>query len=65
MSSLFTAKKIESSEAPAPLDQHSTALPVDVYQVHNKLVILAPIAGVTIEDISVSITDDILMIAGH
>jgi len=65
MSSLFTAKKIDSAENNLETDHSSTPIPVDVYQHQNKLIILAPIAGVTIEDISVSITDDILVISGN
>lgn len=64
MSSLFTARKIEGIDDHAGNDT-STPVPVDVYQRQNKLIILAPIAGVTIEDISVSITDDILTISGN
>lgn len=63
MSSIFVAKKINE---PAQDNSHddSTAIPVDVYRSGEKLVLLAPIAGVTIEDVSVSITDDILTIKG-
>lgn len=62
MSSIFVAKKINE---PAILDtDDSTAIPVDVYRSGEKLILLAPIAGVTIEDVSVSITDDILTIKG-
>lgn len=63
--SLFTAKKLNSGDEPGlHPDESSTPIPVDVYQLQGKLVILAPIAGVTIEDISVTITDDILVITG-
>jgi HSP20 family protein len=61
--SFFTAKKINSDE-PTPPMHDSVPIPVDVYQEQNRLVILAPIAGITIEDISVSITDDLLVISG-
>lgn len=61
--SFFTAKKIGSEHSP-PSNEDAAPIPVDVYQSQNKLVILAPIAGITIEDISVSITDDILVISG-
>jgi len=61
--SFFTAKKIGSDHT-APPAEDAAPIPVDVYQSQNKLVILAPIAGITIEDISVSITDDILVISG-
>jgi len=61
--SFFTAKKIGSEHTPQSAED-AAPIPVDVYQVQNKLVILAPIAGITIEDISVSITDDILVING-
>jgi len=61
--SFFTAKKINSESTPS-MPQDSAPMPVDIYQSQNKLVILSPIAGITIEDISVSITDDILVISG-
>ena len=61
MSSLFVAKKISPDLA---VQEGSTPIPVDVYQANGKLIILAPIAGITIEDISVTITDDILVISG-
>lgn len=62
MSSIFVAKKINEPAVVATDD--STAIPVDVYRSGDKLILLAPIAGVTIEDVSVSITDDILTIKG-
>lgn len=63
--SLFTAKKLTPGGEPGlHPDESSTPIPVDVYQSQGKLIILAPIAGVTIEDISVTITDDILVING-
>jgi HSP20 family protein len=61
--SFFTAKKISDDSTPT-MTNDSAPMPVDVYQSQNKLVILSPIAGITIEDISVSITDDILVISG-
>lgn len=61
--SFFTAKKIDQ-DLPRPIE-NSAPMPVDVYQSQNKLVILAPIAGISIEDISVSITDDILIVSGN
>jgi len=40
-------------------------LALDVYQTNSHIVILAPIAGVKIEDMSVEISDDVLTIKGH
>ena len=59
--SLFVAKKIhDGSEPESPKSDGSSALPVDVYRYQQKLVIIAPIAGISIDDISVAITEDIL-----
>ena len=64
MSTLFTAKKISSDTAPQEHNDDSAPIPIDVYSVKDKLIILAPIAGISIEDISVSITEDVLSIKG-
>lgn len=40
-------------------------LALDVYQTDKNIVILAPVAGVKLEDMSVEITDDVLTIKGH
>lgn len=39
-------------------------LALDVYQTKEKIVILAPIAGVKLDDMTVSVTDDVLTIKG-
>ncbi len=39
-------------------------LALDVYQTPNEIVILAPIAGVKMSDISVTVTEDVLTIKG-
>lgn len=39
-------------------------LSVDVYETHEAIVILAPIAGVRREDIKITVTDDVLEIKG-
>jgi len=39
-------------------------LALDVYQTPNEIVIVAPIAGVKMSDINVSVTEDVLMIKG-
>lgn len=63
MSNIFIAKKINSPEDGIPTDD-ATPIPVDVYRTDDKLILLAPIAGVVAEDVSVSITDDILTMKG-
>jgi HSP20 family protein len=40
-------------------------LALDVYQTDKYIVILAPVAGVKLEDMTVEITDDVLTIKGH
>lgn len=46
-------------------DSFEGQLALDVYQTKDHIVILAPIAGVKLEDMSVEITDDVLTIKGH
>jgi len=64
MSSVFSTKKVSGNLTDDSFDDSTSAIPVDVYRKKDKLIIVAPIAGVTIEDITVSITDDILTIKG-
>lgn len=40
-------------------------LSVDVYQTENEIVIIAPIAGSSSEDLNISITDDVITIKGR
>ncbi len=40
-------------------------LAMDVYQTKSHIVVLAPIAGVRPEDMTVEVTDDVLTIKGH
>lgn len=39
-------------------------LSVDVYQTENSIVVIAPVAGVKLEDLHVSVTDDVVCIQG-
>ena len=52
----------------APISQEEEIvegqLALDVYQTSNEIVILAPIAGVKMNDISVTVTEDVLTIKG-
>lgn len=45
-------------------DHSEGQLALDVYQTKNKIVILAPIAGVKLDDMSVTVSDDVLTIKG-
>ncbi|MBA4336207.1 hypothetical protein C0416_00340 [bacterium] len=64
-------KKILSKQPPVVSqslydeDSIDGQLALDVYQTSSHIVILAPIAGVKIEDMSVEISDDVLTIKGH
>ncbi|MBD3361026.1 Hsp20 family protein [Candidatus Peregrinibacteria bacterium] len=54
-----------SSSEKVPIKKEEGQLSLDIYHTDNEIVILAPIAGVKIEDISLSITDDVLVIRGE
>lgn len=58
-----TLAKAEQEIAQA--EQDIGQLSVDVYDSANELIILAPIAGVKIGDINISVTEDVLTISGH
>lgn len=46
-------------------NQEEGQLSVDVYQTDKEIIVLAPIAGVKVEDIQIDITDDVLSIKGQ
>ncbi len=50
--------------APTPEEIIEGQLALDVYQTPNEIVIVAPIAGVKMNDISVTVTEDVLTIKG-
>lgn len=64
------AKKIKSASPehnqPAATNEEESLgqLTLDIYQTPSHLVIVAPIAGVKINDIDVSVTEDVLTIRG-
>lgn len=56
-------KKTPISAAPEE-ENVEGQLALDVYQTPNEIVIVAPIAGVKMNDISVTVTEDVLTIKG-
>ena len=56
----MTENKAKNSEQ----DVEQGQLAVDVYQTPTQIVIVAPIAGVKLSDIQVSVTEDVLTIKG-
>lgn len=48
-----------------PLKKEVGQLSVDIYRTDKELVIIAPIAGVSKDDVKLSITDDVLVIKGE
>ena len=55
-----TAKKIEQDR-----EEHTEGqLALDIYQTQSHIVVVAPIAGVKLSDINVSVTEDVLTIKG-
>ncbi len=56
----MTETKAKNSEQ----DVEQGQLAVDVYQTPTQIVIVAPIAGVKLSDIQVSVTEDVLTIKG-
>jgi len=60
-------RKTPISSAPAPYEESENVegqLALDVYQTSNEIVIMAPIAGVKMNDISITVTEDVLTIKG-
>lgn len=54
----------EVSFAEATHDDPEGQLAVDVFQNEKEIVIIAPIAGIKKDDVSISVTDDVLTIRG-
>jgi len=52
-------------KAPVSNEKHEGQLSVDVYQTTDDIVIIAPIAGTSPQDIHISITDDVITIKGR
>lgn len=48
----------------SPIEKEYGQLSLDIFHLDKEIVILAPIAGVKEDDISISITDDVLVIKG-
>lgn len=44
--------------------QDEGQLSVDVYQTENNIVVIAPVGGIKLEDLHVSVTDDVVCIKG-
>lgn len=59
-----TACEEEPVQQPAQA-QTEGQLSVDVFQTADEIVIVAPIAGVTMEDLSINVTDEVLSIKGR
>lgn len=48
----------------APLEKEVGQLSLDIFKNANEIIILAPIAGISKEDITLAVTDDVLVIKG-
>jgi len=55
----------DSAKVIAEAEKEIGQLSVDVYESPAELIILAPIAGVKLSDISISLTEDVLTISGQ
>lgn len=60
----FKSKPISPKSANSEEDQTEGQLALDIYQTPTHIVIVAPIAGVRLNDLNVSITEDVLTIKG-
>lgn len=58
-----TPKVVTKSKFDEDVEEGQLAL--DVYQTKDEIVIVSPIAGVKLEDMTVSVTDDVLTIRGE
>lgn len=56
---------LPSGASQEPIKKEIGQLSVDIYHTDKEIVILAPIAGITKNDIKLSITDDVLVIKGE
>lgn len=56
--------KINPIATDGPIEKEYGQLALDIFHLEKELVILAPIAGVKEKDISISVTDDVLVIKG-
>lgn len=48
-----------------PVKKEVGQLSLDIYHTDKEIVVLAPVAGVTKDDIKISVTDDVLVIKGE
>jgi len=53
------------NDAEEPLKKEVGQLSVDIYHKDKEIIIIAPIAGTTKEDVNLSVTDDVLVIKGE
>lgn len=60
-----TLPYVKSLGSEAELIQQEGQLSVDVFQTASEIVIVAPVAGVTLDDLSITITDEVLTIKGQ
>ncbi len=60
--SFFSTTQVQHGHARSSVAPH---LPIDMFQQGRMLVIIAPIAGISIEDISVTVQDEVLLIRGN
>lgn len=56
--------KNDASKSDGPIEKEYGQLSLDIFHLEKEIVILAPIAGVKEEDLTISITDDVLVIKG-
>ncbi|MFA6917479.1 MAG: Hsp20/alpha crystallin family protein [Candidatus Gracilibacteria bacterium] len=56
--------KDPASKNDGPIGKEYGQLSLDIFHLEKEIVIMAPIAGVKEEDITISITDDVLVIKG-
>lgn len=61
---LQNLQKLEEPETKSNTSEVEGKLNVDITQNNEKIYILAPISGVTMENINISITEDVLRIEG-
>ncbi|MFC1810206.1 Hsp20/alpha crystallin family protein [Patescibacteria group bacterium] len=60
-----TTPKVVSQSQYDDEDSIEGQLALDVYQTDKHIVILAPVAGVKLDDMSVAVSDDVLTVKGH
>lgn len=55
---------LPTKDEKAPMEKEVGQLSLDIFKTEKEIIIMAPVAGITRDDITISVTDDVLVIKG-